>query len=67
MKGFEHLIPSIDLPAPDDRHVAAAIHGRASLIVTFNLKNFPADTLTRSHAITCSHSIQTTAAFSTRE
>jgi len=45
---FEHLIPSIDLPDPDDRHVAAAaIHSGASLIVTFNLKDFPADTLTR--------------------
>jgi len=65
--GFEHLIPSIELPAPDDRHVGAAIHSGASLIVTFNLKDFPADTLKCSHAITCAHSIQTTATFSTRE
>ncbi|MFN7151550.1 MAG: PIN domain-containing protein, partial [Microthrixaceae bacterium] len=44
--GFEYLIPSIDLPDPDDRHVvAAAIHAGASLIVTFNLQHFPAEAL----------------------
>jgi hypothetical protein len=46
LTGFEYLIPSINLPDPDDRHVAAAaIHSGASLIVTFNLKDFPADAL----------------------
>lgn len=38
--GFEYLIPSINLPDPDDRHVvAAALHSGASLVVTFNLKD----------------------------
>lgn len=44
--GFEYLIPSIDLPDVDDRHVvAAAVHSGADLIVTFNLKHFPTETL----------------------
>lgn len=41
---FEDLIPSITLPDPDDRHVlAAAIRGRADVIVTYNLKDFPGE------------------------
>lgn len=42
----EELVPGIDLPDENDRHVvAAAIRGGASLIVTFNLKDFPANIL----------------------
>lgn len=44
--GYQHLIPSIELPDANDRHVvAAAIHGHAQAIITFNLKDFPPDAL----------------------
>jgi len=44
--GYDALIPSLDLPDPDDRHVlAAAIVGRCDVIVTQNLKDFPDDAL----------------------
>lgn len=42
IEGYEWLIDDLALPDPDDRHVlAAAIHGRANVIVTFNLRDFP--------------------------
>ena len=44
--GYEDLIPALGLPDPDDRHVpAAAIRARADVIVTSNLKHFPAAVL----------------------
>jgi PIN domain len=52
---FEYLIPSINLPDQDDRHVvAAAIHSGASLIVTFNLKDFPPEAL-KPYNLTAQH------------
>jgi len=47
IENFEDLIPSLSLPDPDDRHVlAAAIRGRADVIVTYNLKDFPETAVT---------------------
>ncbi len=46
VQGYDALIPTLTLPDPHDRHVlAAAIHAKADVIVTFNLKDFPAETL----------------------
>lgn len=44
--GYEPLVEGIEMPDPDDRHVlAAAIRCNASVIVTFNEKDFPDTTL----------------------
>jgi hypothetical protein len=46
VSGYEDLIPGLHLPDPNDRHVlAAAIRGRAGVIVTANVRDFPAETL----------------------
>jgi len=46
VEGYEDLIPSLNLPDENDRHVlAAAIKGEAQVIVTMNLKDFPAEVL----------------------
>ena len=45
---FEEWIPALTLPDPNDRHVlAAAIRADAEIIVTFNLADFPKETLAR--------------------
>jgi PIN domain len=46
--GYEHRINEVELPDADDRHVvAAAFHGDASVIITFNLRDFPQRALRR--------------------
>ncbi len=44
--GYEPLVKALTLPDESDRHVlAAAIVGRASVIVTYNLRDFPTEAL----------------------
>ncbi|MCK6512146.1 PIN domain-containing protein [Myxococcota bacterium] len=46
VEGYEHLIHQLELPDEGDRHVlAAAIHAKVDVIVTFNLKDFPRSVL----------------------
>jgi predicted nucleic acid-binding protein len=53
--GYEPLIPALTLPDLDDRHVlAAAIRGRADVIVTYNLKHFP-DAVLSGYGIEAQH------------
>ena len=52
---YEHLIETLVLPDPDDRHVlAAAIAGDAHVIVTRNLQDFP-ETALAPHKIRAEH------------
>lgn len=44
--GYEPLIEGLKLPDPDDRHVlAAAIKCHATMTITLNLTDFPAESL----------------------
>lgn len=55
IEGYEHLIPSLTLPDMDDVHVlAAAIHGGAQIILTYNQRHFPKKALT-AFGITAPH------------
>lgn len=46
VSGYEARIPALSLPDSNDRHVlAAAIEAAATVIVTFNLSDFPVATL----------------------
>ncbi len=46
VSGYGHLTDALKLPDPDDRHVlAVAIRAKAQVIVTFNERDFPPDTL----------------------
>jgi hypothetical protein len=46
VSGYAPLIEALKLPDADDRHVlAAAVRAKAQVIVTFNVRDFPADIL----------------------
>jgi hypothetical protein len=46
VSGYENHVPEVNLPDPDDCHVVAAgIAAGASLILTWNLRHFPAKEL----------------------
>lgn len=55
VENFQYLIPALTLPDSNDRHIlAAAIHSGSSVIVTYNLKDFPKKILNQ-HGIEAQH------------
>jgi predicted nucleic acid-binding protein len=54
VEGYDSIIPSLLLPDLNDRHVlAAAIASDADCIVTFNLSDFPTDSLQEFDLVAC--------------
>lgn len=52
VEAYQHLVPEADGPDPDDCvHIAAAVGGRAEVIVTWNLPDFESSYL-KAHAVT---------------
>ena len=48
VENYQYLIPTLSLPDSNDRHIlAAAIHSRSSVIVTYNLKDFPKEIVSK--------------------
>jgi predicted nucleic acid-binding protein len=48
VENYQSLIPALNLPDPNDRHIlAAAIHCNANAIITFNLRDFPESELSK--------------------
>ncbi len=53
--GYEGRIDSLTLPDPDDRHVlAATLEAQAQVVVTYNLRDFPASAL-QPHGLGAQH------------